>query len=116
MRQSNGFDLSANLREGSMMSTPKNKNSERTVESAILQRRTPATPKRLRSSIRLDAVNPQDFMKYNLPFACEDCTHFDRENESCTLGYNSRLHRRAEQYRTYCLNGKMALCRFLEID
>lgn len=76
----------------------------------------PPTPKRLRNSIRLDAIHPRDYRIYNLPFACEDCSHFDSGGESCTLGYNSSLHRRAEQERTYRLNGKMALCRFLEID
>lgn len=74
------------------------------------------TPKRLRTSIRFDAVNPSDYMKYDFRFACEDCTHFNVENENCTLGYNSFWHRKDFQKKSYELSGKMALCRFLEID
>lgn len=76
----------------------------------------PPTPKRLRQSIRLDTVNPGDFMKYDFTFCCEQCTHFDASNERCTLGYNNQNHRREHNLRTYNLNGKMAFCRFLEID
>lgn len=76
----------------------------------------PKTPKKLRNSIRLDAVNPTDFLKYDFRSACEDCTHFCQEPQSCTLGYNHEPHLRAEQTRSFHLNGKMALCRFLEID
>lgn len=74
------------------------------------------TPKRLRNSIRLDPVNPQDFFKYDFRFSCEDCTHFCPEPVTCTLGYNPEPHRKDTQLKSYELNGKMALCRFLEID
>jgi hypothetical protein len=74
------------------------------------------TPKRLRPSIKLDVVNPVDFLKYKMPFACEDCSHFDEPNAKCTLEYNSAPHRRERQIRTYLLNGRMAFCRFMEID
>jgi hypothetical protein len=74
------------------------------------------TPKRTRQSIRLDAVNPSDFLKYDLTFACEHCSHFDASSESCTLGYNNHNHRKEQNLKTYSLNGKMAFCRFLEID
>jgi hypothetical protein len=77
---------------------------------------TQPTPKRLRTSIRFDAVNPVDYLKYDFRFSCEDCTHFNSENESCTLGYNSSWHRKDFQIKSYDLSGKMALCRFLEID
>lgn len=76
----------------------------------------PPTPKRLRQSIRLDAVNPSDFLKYDFTFACEQCTHFDSNTETCTLGYNNSNHRLEQNLHTYNLNGKMAFCRFLEID
>lgn len=76
----------------------------------------PQTPKRLSTSIRLDTVNPSDYLKYDFRFACEDCTHFDFENQRCTLGYQASWHRKEFQQKTYELNGKMALCRFLEID
>jgi hypothetical protein len=76
----------------------------------------PKTPKRLRVGIRLDGVNPIDYLKYEMPFACEDCTHFNIAKTSCTLGYNSIHHLRENQKNSYILSGKMALCRFLEID
>lgn len=76
----------------------------------------PPTPKRLRQSIRLDTVNPTDYLKYDFTFACEQCSHFDLSMERCTLGYNNLNHRREQNLKTYELNGKMAFCRFLEID
>ncbi len=77
---------------------------------------TPPTPKRLRQTIRFDAMNPSDYLKYEFRFACEDCAHFDAVSEKCTLGYNSQWHRKDFQKKSYELSGKMALCRFLEID
>jgi hypothetical protein len=74
------------------------------------------TPKRLRTGIRFDSMNPGDYLKYDFRFACEDCTHFDRENETCTMGYNPQWHRKEFQKKSFELSGKMALCRFLEID
>jgi hypothetical protein len=74
------------------------------------------TPKRLSTSIRFDPTNPTDYLKYDFRFACEDCTHFDCEHEHCTLGYNPKWHRKEFQKKSYELSGKMALCRFLEID
>ncbi len=88
----------------------KNLNSEKKVN------RTPPTPKRIRSSIKLDVVNPGDFLKYDLTFSCEQCTHFDPELIKCTLGYNHEHHLKDKNLNTYYLNGKMAFCRFLEID
>lgn len=74
------------------------------------------TPKRLRTSIKFDTVNPADYLRYNIPSACEDCTHFDAQAERCTMGYDSRWHRKDFQEKSFFLSGKMALCRFLEID
>lgn len=74
------------------------------------------TPKRLGKSIKRDPVHPADFARFKLPYACEDCTHFDAATESCTIGYSTAPHRRAEQLREYQLSGRMALCRFQEID
>jgi len=71
---------------------------------------------RIRPSIKRDKIHPRDFLAYDFRSSCDDCTHFDRTNEVCTLGYNAALHREAEQLRTYCLSGNMALCRFHEID
>lgn len=74
------------------------------------------TPRRLRTSIRHDAISASDYLLYSFPSACEDCTHFCRSRELCTLGYNSDHHRREYQEKCFELSGKMALCRFLEID
>lgn len=86
------------------------------------------TPKHLRASIRHDPVHPADYLKYRFLSACEDCTHFAedsmdskasidaKESEVCTLGYNSKPHRRSVQVKSYELSGKMALCRFIEVD
>ncbi len=74
------------------------------------------TPKRLRTSIRFDGINPTDYLKYDHRFSCEDCTHFNRETEKCTLGYETKWHRKEFQNKSYELSGKMALCRFIEID
>lgn len=77
---------------------------------------TPKTPKRLGPSIKKDGINPQAYNQYILPWACEDCSHFDHNEERCSLGYNSSHHRRAQQTKDYILSGKIALCRFQEID
>lgn len=74
------------------------------------------TPKRLNRSIKTDAIDASDYMKFETRFACEDCAHFDSAGELCTIGYQPAPHRRAEQERTYNLSGRVALCRFLEID
>lgn len=74
------------------------------------------TPKRLRQSIRFDAINPSDYLKYNLVSACEECTHFHHEEERCTLGYETKWHRKDFQKKSYELKGEVAICRFMEID
>ena len=74
------------------------------------------TPRRLKTSIKRDAVHPADYLKYDFRSACEDCTHFKASNTSCTLGYGTSWHLEAFQAQEYERTGKMALCRFLEID
>ena len=74
------------------------------------------TPKRLNTSIKFDAIHPADYMKYDLRLSCEECTHFNYESESCTLGYVTNWHRKEFQKQSYELTGKVALCRFQEID
>lgn len=78
--------------------------------------RAPQTPRRLRPSIRFDPIHPQDYLKYDLRISCEDCTHFNRETEVCSLGYDFQWHRKDFQKKTYELNGKVAFCSFIEID
>lgn len=67
-------------------------------------------------SLILDPVHPTDFNHLNIIYACEQCTHFAPDTELCTIGYESRLHRKERQLELYNLCGRMAFCRFMEID
>jgi hypothetical protein len=68
-----------------------------------------------RKSIFLDRIHPQDFLKMNFMYACEQCSHFSSPQSICTIGYRAQ-HMKEHQLKTYELTGKMALCRFMEID
>jgi hypothetical protein len=83
--------------------------------SSKTQQKTPKKAQVNRRAIRLDGVNPSDFMKYDFMFACEQCSHFDNSSRTCTIGYDAQ-HTRDRQLRLYNLTGKMAFCRFMEID
>ncbi|MGZ3744302.1 MAG: hypothetical protein ACXVB1_16430 [Pseudobdellovibrionaceae bacterium] len=72
--------------------------------------------KRIHPSIKKDGVNPSDFLNYDFRSACEDCSHFDSQKIQCTLGYNPAPHLKLQQLQDYEISGKMALCRFLEVD
>jgi hypothetical protein len=74
------------------------------------------TPKQIRQSIKLDTVNPTDFLTYTLTHSCESCSHWNQDNGLCSLGYKNDVHRLEANLKCYELNGKMAFCRFLEID
>lgn len=74
------------------------------------------TPKKIRRSIKLDRVNPTDFATKNITFCCEQCSHFNPDSESCTIGYSAKLHRKKIQMHRYLTTGHMAFCRFIEID
>ena len=69
-----------------------------------------------KKSVILDPVNPTDFLNLKFTFACEQCVHYDLPNKNCTLGHNSKLHNESAQLHFYNLCGRMAFCRFLEID
>ncbi len=71
--------------------------------------------RRPRKSIFLDRVHPQDFSKYNFMFCCEQCSHYDAPKAICTMGYRAQ-HNREDQLKKYELTGKIAFCRFMEID
>ncbi|MFN3454509.1 MAG: hypothetical protein ACK41T_06060 [Pseudobdellovibrio sp.] len=73
-------------------------------------------PKTVRPSMKKDPIHPRDFNAYKIPFACEDCSHFSNFNSSCTLGFKTENHLRENALKSYELTGKMAQCRFLEID
>jgi hypothetical protein len=74
------------------------------------------TPKKIKKSIKLDRVNPTDFMTKNITYCCEQCSHFNPENETCTIGYWSKQHKKSTQMQRYLSTGHMAFCRFSEID
>lgn len=73
-------------------------------------------PKRIHPSIKKDGINPSDYMRYDFRSACEDCSHFNSLSITCTLGYKTGPHLRAQQQKDYANGGKIAQCRFLEID
>lgn len=66
--------------------------------------------------MKKDVIHPRDYNSYKLPYACEDCSYFSSENATCTLGFNTTPHLKKNQIQSYELSGKMALCRFIEID
>ncbi|MFZ4404798.1 MAG: hypothetical protein ACOYOK_11910 [Pseudobdellovibrionaceae bacterium] len=72
--------------------------------------------KKIRPSIKKDRIHPKDFLQYPFIFSCEDCSHFDPDKNLCTIGYATVHHRRAEQLHSYEVSGKVAFCRFHEID
>lgn len=74
------------------------------------------TPRPLRASIKRDPIHPKDYLYLKQAISCEDCSHFNSQGENCTLGYQSRYHRRDFQNNEYEKTGKVALCRFLEVD
>ena len=69
-----------------------------------------------RKSVILDRIDPTEFRTLKFTYCCEQCVHFDCEKIDCSLGQSHDLHGKEAQLRTYNLTGKMALCRFLEID
>lgn len=73
-------------------------------------------PKRIRASIKKDVVNAHDFLNYDIRSACEDCSHFSALQTRCTLGFNVAPHLKAQQLHDMELSGRMAQCRFHEID
>lgn len=74
------------------------------------------TPSRIRPSMKKDVIHPRDFNAFKIPYACEDCSHFASATKTCTLGFNTEPHLRENANKSYQLSGKIAQCRFLEID
>ena len=74
------------------------------------------TPKRIRPTIKKEIVDPSDWLTYKSVWSCEDCSHFDLKNIKCTLGYDVENHLKKAQIKSFELSGRIAFCRFLEID
>jgi hypothetical protein len=49
-------------------------------------------------------------------YYCEQCSHFAPGTKTCTIGYEADKHMKEAQDRNYELTGKVAFCRFCEID
>lgn len=67
-------------------------------------------------SLLMDPIHPRDLRELNIIYYCEQCSHFAHGTKTCTLGYDASKHVKAEQDRYYALCGKVAFCRFCEID
>jgi hypothetical protein len=76
----------------------------------------PAKPNPLHRSLILDPIHPRDYRELDIIHCCEQCSHFAPGDQSCTLGYDARNHLAATQRRNYEMYGKVAFCRFSEID
>ena len=69
-----------------------------------------------RKSLILDPIHPRDFRELSIIYACEQCSHFDEVGKSCSIGYDAGKHLKEVQDRLYSIGGKVAFCRFSEID
>ncbi|MBX7232570.1 MAG: hypothetical protein K1X29_10840 [Bdellovibrionales bacterium] len=69
-----------------------------------------------RRSLILDPIHPTDYLHLNVTFACEQCSHFAPEEKTCTIGYQAHHHLMNNQVKLYERTGRVAFCRFLEID
>jgi hypothetical protein len=70
----------------------------------------------IRRSLILDPVHPRDYRELTVIHCCEQCSHFAPADKSCTLGYDAKNHLEETQKRNYELYGRVAFCRFSEID
>lgn len=70
----------------------------------------------LKRSLILDPIHPRDWRALNVVYHCEQCSHFDEKGQSCTIGYDASKHLKAVQDELYDRTGKVAFCRFTEID
>lgn len=69
-----------------------------------------------RRSLILDPIHPRDWRELKIIYACEQCSHYDPANKYCTLGYVAKHHTQETQQRNYEMYGRVAFCRFCEID
>ncbi len=83
---------------------------------AMEKKSAPTQLRTQRASIKKDTIHPKEYQRYPLVSSCEDCSHFSERQKACTFGYNSANHLRNRQNHDYEVGGKMAFCRFLEID
>ena len=77
---------------------------------------TPKKTVHVRRTLILDPINPRDYREFKIIHCCEDCSHFAPATETCTIGYEAFNHTAAKQKENYERLGKVAFCRFCEID
>lgn len=70
----------------------------------------------IRRSLILDPIHPRDYRELTIIHCCEQCSHFAPGDRSCTLGYDSSNHLAETQRLNYERYGRVAFCRFSEID
>lgn len=74
----------------------------------------------IKRSLILDPIHPRDWRELNVIYCCEQCVHYDENEPSktrrCTLGYDSSNHLKETQDQRYLVTGRVAFCRFSEID
>lgn len=63
-----------------------------------------------------DEMTLENFQKYNYKSSCEDCSHFDSKDETCTFGFPTEPFLKRNQLKDIQELGKMAFCRAIEID
>jgi hypothetical protein len=78
-------------------------------------RKKPINPP-IRRRLILDAIEPQYWGKLEVTYYCEQCSYYIPESEGCTMGLPTAPHRKEQQQKTYELTGRVAFCRYLEVD
>ncbi len=76
----------------------------------------PVKTQSIRRTLILDPIHPKDYRTLTIIHCCEQCSHFAPESKSCTIGYDTHNHLAARQKETYEGLGRVAFCRFCEID
>ena len=76
--------------------------------------RAPHLP--LRRSLILDPIHPRDYRELTIIHCCEQCSHFAPAEQICTIGYEAKNHLASKQKEFYESTGRVAFCRFCEID
>ncbi len=70
----------------------------------------------IKKGLILDPIHPSDFNHFDIIFTCEQCSHFQHSRQECTIGYAAKEHIRDVQLDRYQRLGRVAFCRFTEID
>jgi hypothetical protein len=63
-----------------------------------------------------DALDIEKFKELNYASSCEDCSHFNDTNETCTFGFPTAPHLKRNQLHDLETKGVIAFCRMMEID